>query len=86
MGLGRCAQGLAGQSHPGPHPSPAADGGRGPDPKVVLLRQGSGPGRSQRTVQPSASRRALWIAVAAMAASAPATAIWFSPRTTSPAA
>ena len=29
MGLGRCAQGLAGQSHPGPHPSPAADGGAG---------------------------------------------------------
>ena len=40
----------------------------------------------QATVQPSASRSALWIAVAATAASAPATAIWFSPRTTSPAA
>ncbi|ELR03998.1 hypothetical protein GMDG_08971, partial [Pseudogymnoascus destructans 20631-21] len=40
----------------------------------------------QRMVQPSASRRALWMAVAATAASAEATAIWFNPRTTSPAA
>ena len=29
MGLGGCAQGLAGQPHPGPQPSPAADGGAG---------------------------------------------------------
>ena len=40
----------------------------------------------QAAVHPSASRSALWIAVAAIAASAPATAIWFRPRTTSPAA
>lgn len=39
---------------------------------------------NQPTVQPSASRRALWMAVAA--ASAVATAIWFRPRTTLPAA
>jgi len=44
------------------------------------------PLRRQSTVQPSASRRALWMAVAATAASAVATAIWFNPLTTSPTA
>ena len=59
----------------------------GPDPEGASCSRGSGsPPADQSTVQPSASRSALWIAVAAMAASAPATAIWFRPLTTSPAA
>lgn len=80
MGLGQCAQRLAAQPHARPHPQAAADP-RGPEP-LIRLHGADG----QAIVQPSASRRALWMAVAAIAASAPATAIWLSPRTTSPAA
>ena len=80
MGLGVSAQRLAAQPVPGPDPQTATDRGCvGPLTGFRALPP-------QPIVQPSASRRALWMAVAATAASAPATAIWFSPRTTSPAA
>ena len=80
MGMGRGSGRLEDQPHsPPPAPRPIAAGFEG---RGFLTLASS----RYRTVQPSCSRRALWMAVAATAASAVATAIWFRPRTTSPAA